>query len=137
MEDNNIRRYAKLMQELGLTGLEINEDGTVLRLERTVQQTVNAEQKTIVQIPVEQSVDQYIDICSPMVGAFYGAPAENAKPFVSVGDVVHKGDVICIIESMKLMNEITSDQNGVIAEICVGNGQVVDYGHVLFRLKKE
>lgn len=135
MEDNNIRRYAKLMQELGLTGLEINEDGTALRLERT-EQCVNTVPTKTVQIPVEVSEKDYIDICSPMVGAFYGAPAENAAPFVNVGDSVKKGDVICIIESMKLMNEITSDQDGVISEICVGNGQVVDYGHVLFRIKK-
>ncbi|MEA4972498.1 hypothetical protein SDC9_87129 [bioreactor metagenome] len=136
MEDNNIRRYAKLMQELGLTGLEINEDGTALRLERTEQQHIITEPKKAVQIPLEKSVEDYIDICSPMVGAFYSSPAENAHPFVNVGDVVHKGDVICIIESMKLMNEITSDQNGIIAEVCVANGQVVDYGHVLFRIKK-
>ncbi len=135
MEDNNIRRYAKLMQELGLTGLEINEDGTVLRLERTEQPAGTVPVKTV-QIPVEKSEDDYIDICSPMVGAFYCAPAENAAPFVKVGDTVHKGDLICIIESMKLMNEITSDKDGVIAEVCVGNGQIVDYGHVLFRLKK-
>jgi len=136
MEDKNIRRYAKLMQELGLTGLEINEDGTVLRLERTEQTNYAAPVKTV-QLPAEKCEENdYIEICSPMVGAFYSSPAENAAPFVNVGDTVHKGDVICIIESMKLMNEITSDKDGVIAEICVGNGQVVDYGHVLFRLKK-
>ncbi len=75
-------------------------------------------------------------IMLPMVGVFYNAPAENAAPFVQVGDSVKKGDVLCIIEAMKLMNEITADQDGVITEVCVGNAQIVDFGHVLFRLRK-
>lgn len=136
MEDNNIRRYAKLMQELGLTGLEINEDGAVLRLEMTEQPVKQEVINTVSKQEVKN--DEYcIEICSPMVGAFYSAPAENAEPYVSLGDTVHKGDVICIIESMKLMNEITADKDGIITEICADNGQIVDYGHVLFRLKKE
>ena len=72
---------------------------------------------------------------SPMVGIFYAAPAENAAPFVAVGDRVSRGDTLCIIEAMKLMNEITAEQDGVIAEVCVGNGQVVEYGTALFRIK--
>ena len=136
MEDKNIRRYAKLMQELGLTGLEINENGAVLRLERTMPLLKQEGTGTVTEQEIQISED-YIDICSPMVGAFYSAPAENAEPYVTVGDTVHKGDVVCIIESMKLMNEITADKDGIITEICADNGQIVDYGHVLFRLKKE
>jgi biotin carboxyl carrier protein len=64
-------------------------------------------------------------------GGLYNAPAENAAPFVKVGDSVKKGDILCIIEAMKLMNEITADQDGIIAEVCVGNEQIVDFGHVL------
>lgn len=136
MEDKNIRRYAKLMQELGLTGLEINENGAALRLERTMPLLKQEGTGTVTEQEIQISED-YIDICSPMVGAFYSAPAENAEPYVTVGDTVHKGDVVCIIESMKLMNEITADKDGIITEICADNGQIVDYGHVLFRLKKE
>ena len=76
------------------------------------------------------------DICSPMVGVFYRAPAENAAPFVQVGDCIHKGDVLCLIEAMKLMNEIVAEYDGVITEVCAENGQVVDYGHVLFRIER-
>jgi acetyl-CoA carboxylase biotin carboxyl carrier protein len=69
-----------------------------------------------------------------MVGVFYAAPAENADPFVKVGDRVKKGQTLCIVEAMKLMNEITAERDGQIAAICAQNGQVVDYGCPLFRL---
>lgn len=139
MEENNIRKYAKLMRELGLTGLEIKENGSAMRLERLERlehAAEAAEEKTVptVATPVSGNV---ISICSPMVGVFYCAPAENAAPFVQVGDVVHKGDVLCIIEAMKLMNEITAEQDGTIVDVCVGDGQIVDFGRVLFQLEKE
>jgi len=70
-------------------------------------------------------------ITSPMVGAFYAAPAPGAKPFVKVGDVISAGQVVCIVEAMKLMNEIESDVSGKITQICVEDGQSVEYGQVL------
>ena len=70
-------------------------------------------------------------ITSPMVGAFYAAPAPGAKPFVKVGDTVSTGQVVCIVEAMKLMNEIESEVSGKIVEICVEDGQSVEYGQVL------
>ena len=70
-------------------------------------------------------------ITSPMVGAFYAAPAPGAKPFVKVGDTVSVGQVVCIVEAMKLMNEIESEVSGKITEICVEDGQSVEYGQVL------
>lgn len=74
-------------------------------------------------------------IKSPMVGTFYRAPAPDAEPFVNVGTEVKKGQVLCIIEAMKIMNEIESDYAGVIAKIHVENGTPVQYGQVLFSLK--
>lgn len=70
-------------------------------------------------------------ITSPMVGAFYAAPSPSAKPFVKVGDKVAVGQVVCIIEAMKLMNEIEAEVSGTITEICVEDGQSVEYGQVL------
>ena len=70
-------------------------------------------------------------ITSPMVGAFYAAPAPGAKPFVKVGDTISAGQVVCIVEAMKLMNEIESEVSGKIVEICVEDGQSVEYGQVL------
>ena len=72
---------------------------------------------------------------SPMVGVFYAAPSPDSEPYVSVGSSVNKGDVLCLIEAMKLMNEVTAEKSGVITEVCVENGQVVEYGQPLFRIK--
>ena len=74
-------------------------------------------------------------VTSPMVGTFYRAPNPNAPPFIQVGDIVKKGQVICIIEAMKLMNEIESEVAGEVLESPVSNGQPVEYGEVLFRLR--
>lgn len=70
-------------------------------------------------------------ITSPMVGTFYSAPSPEAAPFVEVGKAVSQGDVVCIIEAMKLMNEIESEFSGTITEICVKDGQPVEYGQTL------
>ena len=70
-------------------------------------------------------------ITSPVVGAFYAAPAPGAKPFVKVGDTVNAGQIVCIVEAMKLMNEIESEVSGTVTQICVEDGQSVEYGQVL------
>ena len=143
MDEKSIRKYATLMQELGLTGLEIKENGCELRLERMDAPAAPVAVPVPVAMPVPEAAPapehvpaDCIEINSPMVGVFYSAPAENAQPFVSVGDTVKKGDVLCIIEAMKLMNEIVSEYDGTVEEICAVNSQVVDYGHPLFRLRK-
>lgn len=74
-------------------------------------------------------------VTSPMVGVFYAAPAPDKEPYVSVGSKVNKGDVLCLIEAMKLMNEVMAEKSGEIVEICVENGQVVEYGQPLFMIK--
>ncbi len=75
-------------------------------------------------------------VISPIVGTFYNAPSPTAKPFVSLGDAVEAGKVLCIVEAMKLMNEIQSDASGVIAKIFVESGQPVEYGQALFGIRK-
>ena len=76
-------------------------------------------------------------VTSPLVGTFYSASSPDAEPFVKEGDTVKKGQVLGIIEAMKLMNEIESEYDGTIVDIGAGNNQVVDHGHVLFRIRKE
>ncbi|MDO4356300.1 MAG: acetyl-CoA carboxylase biotin carboxyl carrier protein, partial [Clostridia bacterium] len=78
--------------------------------------------------------NQVTPVKSPMVGVFYAAPSPEKPPFVKVGDRVKKGDVLCIIEAMKLMNEITAEQDGEIADVCVANGDVVEFGQILFKI---
>jgi acetyl-CoA carboxylase biotin carboxyl carrier protein len=75
-----------------------------------------------------------LEVKSPMVGTFYGAPEPGAKPYVSVGDRVQKGQTLCIIEAMKIMNEIESEFAGVVKEILAQDAQPVEYGQVLFRI---
>ncbi len=140
MNETNIRKYAGLMAELGLTGLEITEDNKVVRLERTIT-GVPPEQLITVAPSISMKTEEterndYISVKSSIVGVFYAAPAENAEPFVTPGDRVEKGKTLCIIEAMKLMNEICADEEGVISEVCVTNGQVVDYGTELFRIRR-
>ena len=139
MKESDIRKYAGLMRELGLTGLEITEDNKVVRLERNVVESA-AEPAAVSlpaeEMPAEELSADYIIVKSPMVGVFYASPAENAEPFVSLGDRVEKGETLCIIEAMKLMNEICAEEEGIVAEICVTSGQVVEYGTELFRLRR-
>lgn len=147
MNENSIRKYAELMRELELTALEINETTGNVRLERMAppmmmpppqmmpQQQAAAPAAAAAPVTAP-AADDVIRVKSPMVGVFYAAPAENAEPFVKVGDRVTKGQTLCIVEAMKLMNELTAEQDGVIKEICVENGQIVDYGMTLFEMSK-
>ena len=82
-----------------------------------------------------QSDKKGVFVTSPLVGTFYAAPSEDGEPFVKVGDAVKKGQVVAIVEAMKLMNEIESEVDGVVAEILVKNGEMVDYGKPLFRVE--
>lgn len=154
MDAKRIKKYAEIMEELGLSALEITRFGEKVRLERGVSsgdakapisQVASPEivaapaAPAPVASPAAPVVDDdsiYVHT-SPMIGAFYVSPAENQEPFVNVGDRVKKGDVLCIIESMKLMNEITSEVDGVILEVCAANRQAVDFGHPLFKIKKD
>jgi len=83
---------------------------------------------------VEAQKSKYLEVKSPMVGTYYGAPEPGAKPYLSVGDRISKGQILCIIEAMKIMNEIESEFDGVVKEILAQNAHPVEYGQVLFRI---
>ena len=144
MDVKKIESLARLMQETGLTGLELVEDGQQLRLERQVEvvaapvaaaapAAVGADPLGVTH-EAPQPAKEGTLVLSPTVGVFYSAPSPDARPFVEVGDQVKKGDTLCIIEAMKLMNEIPAEVDGTIAEVCVGNGQVVEFNQPLFRI---
>ena len=139
MKEADIRKYAQLMKDLELTGLEITQNDQKVRIERSAPaagvQTVNAEVPTV-STPAKAESTDYISVKSPIVGLFYAAPAENADPYVSLGDRVQKGQTLCIVEAMKLMNELSAECDGVIEKICVANGQMVEYGTELFRIRR-
>ena len=92
--------------------------------------------KVVTNINTEtEEKDDYKIIKSPMVGTFYASSSPTTEPFVKVGDKVKKGQVVCIVEAMKLMNEIESEFDGEIAEICMNNEDMVEYGTPLFKIK--
>ncbi len=92
-------------------------------------------QANVGEVKIEKEEENLKTITSPMVGTFYESSSPTAKPFVKIGDKVKKGDVLCIIEAMKLMNEIESEHDGEIVEICAKNEDMVEFGKVLFKIK--
>ena len=97
-------------------------------------------ENSLVNVPQEDKKEENKDenlkiVKSPMVGTFYSSPSPDKEAFVHVGDKVHKGQVICIVEAMKLMNEIESEYDGEIVEVCVNNEDIVEYGTPLFKIK--
>ncbi len=107
----------------GNSGVSVEIKGT----ENTLMETFVSDKK-------ENSAEIGKIVTSPLVGTFYVAPAEDEKAFVNVGDTVKQGQVLAIVEAMKLMNEIESEFDGVVAEVLVENGQMVEYGQPLFRI---
>ncbi len=140
MKLDEIKKLAKLLNEENLSVLEYDQGDIRIRLESKGQIAVAPQAIPQVQLalpPVEEtSVDfnNADDIKAPMVGVFYQAPSPDEPPYVQVGSRVKKGDTLCIIEAMKLMNEITADRDGEIVDICVNNGEVVEYGQILFKI---
>lgn len=116
--------------------------GAVAAAEQPVTQTIVSQPITATipqavssDLPAQKPVIEGTPVNSPMVGVFYAASAPDAEPYVKVGSKVHKGDVLCLIEAMKLMNEVTAEKDGEIVQICVENGQVVEYDQPLFMVK--
>ena len=152
MDIAKIKELAQLLNDAGLSALELKEGDATLRLESAkftpaqpvpapVMQTVPAAApQPAVPAPAASVPDGGVDFNalsefkSPMVGVFYAAPGPDQAPFVEVGKRVKKGDVLCIIEAMKLMNEITAEQDGEIVDICVSDGDVVEYGLSLIHI---
>ena len=139
MEFENLLTLIKTVSDSSVTGFQYEQDGVKLSIQKEVVQQVveyhgDATAKVVVpeKVQEEESVGNVIK--SPMVGRFYVAPTENAEPFVAVGDSVKKGQTVAIVEAMKLMNDIESDFDGVVAEVFVENGESVEYGQPLFRI---
>lgn len=143
MNVKQIRALVAIMENSGLSVLEISNGEDKIRLEKqigTVTLGAPVVQKQCASNvgQAESSVDQSFpgakELKSPMVGVFYPAPTLNSEPFVAVGSLVKKGDVLCIIEAMKLMNEICAECDGTIVEICAESGQLVEFGQPLFKI---
>lgn len=134
-----VKEYMKVLEESSLAVLEVTDEEESIRLEKPMPEApavVSYPQPAAQAAPVQPtaSADGGASIKSPMVGVFYSAPAPDKPSFVNVGDKVEKGQVVCIIEAMKIMNEITADKSGVVSEILVDNGDVVEFDQPLFKL---
>ncbi|MCX5669202.1 MAG: acetyl-CoA carboxylase biotin carboxyl carrier protein [Candidatus Omnitrophica bacterium] len=147
MNIKEIKEMINLMNENGLTELEVEKDDMRIRLKKTANGVEGFESSVgypaggvaavgakaqSVQQPEEKIVIKTVEIKSPMVGTFYRAPNPEAPSYVEVGQTIEPGQVICIIEAMKLMNEIKSEIRGKILEILVDNAEPVEFGQSLF-----
>ena len=134
-----VEKLAKVLADNSLTEITLEDGEQAISLRKEVVSVATAPVATPVvapqaTAPVEkpaQEVKKGKPLTSPMVGTFYKAPSPDAKPFVEVGQTIKEGDVVCIVEAMKLMNQIEAEVSGKIVEICVQDGQPVEFGQVL------
>ncbi|MDD5218525.1 MAG: acetyl-CoA carboxylase biotin carboxyl carrier protein [Candidatus Omnitrophica bacterium] len=156
MNIKEIKELLVLMKEHELTEIEIEKDGLKIKLRKNLGGRTYVEhslESPTVILPamkaaggsaeaaekagaVPQESDDVALVRSPMVGTFYAAPAPDQPPYVNIGQAVKPGDVLCIVEAMKLMNEIKCEIAGTIMEVLVANGQPVEFDQPLFRIKK-
>lgn len=143
MNLDEIRELMLLLDQTGIGELDLQKDDYRLILRKAVGavQAVNrpdnpTEEMVVKNVPSEVK-NNLTEVTSPMVGTFYRSPAPDEKAYVFEGEHVEKGQTLCIIEAMKLMNEIKAEESGTIVEICVENTQPVEFGSVLFRIEKD
>ena len=157
MELDELLKLIQAVSDSELTGFKYEAEGVSLNLKKekeivtaaqtlstaNVSQPVMPAQPTASMVPAisgektaetKEAEQEGFLVKSPLVGTFYAAPAEDAAPYVTVGDTVKKGQIVAIVEAMKLMNDIECDFDGTVAEILVENGEMVEYGQPLFRI---
>ena len=149
MEYSEIKKLLDDMGNSKVDSLDIEfPDGTKIKMKKNEAKIIEAVTPAMpavkeVTLPTENKTEEkavittetYKEVKSPMVGTFYSAPSPKDAPYVKIGDKVKKGDVLCVVEAMKLMNEIESEYDGEIVEICVKNEDMVEYGTTLFKIK--
>jgi len=148
-----IKQLIEIMKENGLVEIEIKHDDDKIVLKRAQPQQAFAPMPMMMpeSVPVSAGSpgagassqptaapqENLVEIKSPIVGTFYATPSPDSEPYVEVGSVVNSHTVVCIIEAMKVMNEIKAETDGTVVEILVTNGQAVEYGQVLFRVRPD
>lgn len=149
-----IKKLIRIVDTSGITDLEIEQDGFRVKIAKKLRSSQNVSKPHVVLAPAvsdsESTIEEkfelksaaktekaetFHEIRSPIVGTFYRAPAPDADPYVQVGDIVTKGSVLCIVEAMKLMNEIESDVDGRVVKILVDNGKPVEFNQPLFLIQ--
>ena len=137
MDMRKIRKLIELVQETGIAELEVRDGDEKIRVAQFAHPTAKASVQAVppeeAQSPVDKNAPGTV-MPAPMAGTFYRSPAPGEAPFVDVGDTVAVGDVLCIVESMKMMNQVESEFAGQIAEVLVENGKPIESGAGLFRI---
>lgn len=156
MDSKRLAEIADVMEDRGLTRVRVEEpDGTAVELERAsaaqpvavpmpmpsamaapvaAPAAMPAAPEPAAQAPVAAPEPKGTEVTAPMVGVFYAAPAPGDEPFVHVGSKVKAGETLCIIEAMKVLNEVTAEADGEVLEICVADGDLVEFGSCLMRI---
>lgn len=154
MDSKRLAEIADVMEDRGLTRVRVEEpDGTAVELERAsaaqpvavpmpsamaapvaTPAAAPAAPEPAAQAPAAAPEPQGAEVTAPMVGVFYAAPAPGDEPFVHVGSKVKAGETLCIIEAMKVLNEVTAEADGEVLEICVADGDLVEFGSCLMRI---
>lgn len=142
MELEDLKELIDLLKDTDITELQVEKEGTKVKIRREkilssldipVQKLSSKHDKIIAE--TEEEAQRLVTITSPIVGTFYRSPTPDANPFVEISSKVKKNQVLCIVEAMKLMNEIESEVDGTIVKILVENGQPVEYGEPLFLIE--
>tara|TARA_B100001057_G_scaffold492415_1_gene584762 strand:+ start:145 stop:615 length:471 start_codon:yes stop_codon:yes gene_type:complete len=156
MDLRKVKKLIELLNESGVGEIEITEGDDSVRISRESTSIITPSQKTQkISTPPENKEDQIqktlspketnavtkninqFEVLSPMVGTFYASPSPDEPPYVKVGDTVKQGDTLCIIEAMKMMNQIEADVNGVIKSIKAQNGDPIEYDQIIFVIDQD
>ena len=147
MDIRKIKKLIEMLQDSDLTEIEVTEGEEAVRISRnsgniqSVRETLSQPTEHSEQISVSKNDNKSEDvgkkITSPIVGTFYRKPGPDKDPYIREGDRIEAGQVVCIVEAMKIMNEIESNCSGTITEILVSNGTPVEYGQPLFSISKD
>lgn len=142
-----IEKLAKIINDRGLTEISLEDGEQAITIRKDIPEVVNVSSPVaspaVASVQPSSSTDDGNDkvslkgkaVTSPMVGTFYASSSPDSEPFVEVGSEIKEGDIVCIIEAMKLMNEIKSEHAGRVTQICVKNGDPIEYGQVLMYLE--
>ena len=152
MDLRKIKKLMELLEESGIAEIEVKEGEESIKLSRNISSTTNMQVPQIIQQPVQPPTNQKTSdivttavdnlkkekrntVNSPMVGTFYASASPESKPFVTIGQSVKKGDTLCILEAMKMMNQVQAESDGKIVEILVDNAEPVEFDQPLFVLE--
>jgi len=143
MELEDLRQLIELLKETDITEIQVEKEGTKVKIKREkffqsleiATQRAPSVNESVIKKEIEDETQRLITVTSPIVGTFYRSPSPEAPIFVETGLRVKKGQVLCLIEAMKLMNEIESEVEGILVKALVENGQPVEYGEPLFLIE--